>query len=143
MKDFKRIVAPRVKYSADRELEDAVNRALEQLAQATNDAIQSLVRHIPQELSIWAEGEEVTLNMDVIYHANDKEVAVSHKLGVKPTRYLVLNRTPRKTRASPISGADRHDIQPSATPWTATHAYFYATEDAVNKNTEFKIVLLP
>lgn len=144
MKHFKRIIPPRIQYGADRELEDAVNRALEDLTRATNDAITSLVRHIPQELPVWAEGEEVTLQCNSLYHTNAKEIAIRHGLGVKPTRYLVWNRTAQTWTGSPaVSGAHWHDILPTKTSWTDKFVYFYVTEDAAAKNTEFKILLLP
>ena len=141
MKQFKHIIPPNVTLG-DKEMEDSVNQALNELARATNEAIDSLVRVIPQDIPLWAEGEEVRLQCNNIHHDNTQELAIRHHLGVKPKRYIILNRTV-SSLVDGLGGAQWHDLLPSETPWTDQFAYFYATNDACTYNTTFKILLLP
>ena len=142
MKQFKQIIAPRIDWPNDPGLESAVNRALEDIARDANNAIRSLVRLIPQELPLWAEGEEVTLQCNKIFHDNATELAVRHHLGVKPTRYIVLKETVNDLTI-PLWGSHFHNVMPTESTWTDKYAYFYASPDAIGGDTTFKILLLP
>lgn len=146
MKDFTKVIQPRFDYPEDPELEKAVNRVLDELTRRTNDAIAALVNKIPREYPLWAEGEEVTIVLNSLYDNEDKEVAVRHNLGVKPTRYLILDATIQTLKADnekPITGLQRHELVRSDTTWTNEFAYFYPTDDAADRNTKFTVLLLP
>ena len=147
MKEFKRVVAPKVECPEDQRLQEQINRALGELARNTNDAIASLVRNTIQDFPVWATGERHTinckdLNQDGIVTTIDDEIVVRHGLGVVPSGCVLYNVLPRPT-AGGINNVAHTLMRSPDTTWTTTHAYFRATTGAFTDGVEFKILLLP
>lgn len=144
MKDFKRIIAPRVQLE-DSGLQDKVNRALDDLVRGFNDAMVSLVRQTIRELPFWTAGELHTINLKALKQVGGPtsisgDIAIRHGLGVKPSGFIVYD---AYSTAATLSNNPWSLYRSPSTTWTTKQAFFRANNGAYANDTVFKIVLLP
>lgn len=129
-------------------LEPAIGRLIDTVIYQINDGIGKVFGRLNSSLSLLCVGQELDVTIEPREYTTAQNITIKHELGVKPTRWLILNAEPVARFSSDGQEWDGNTckvpglVRPPE-EWTDSYILLRPTEGTMLYGGKFKILIMP